>query len=222
MICALIIFEPPGLRSLCYALTGAEVTHEGIGGITLKQSKTSPNNVLVHIDIRGNLLPETTVHLSRLALKDWGLCVALQSGPQYRPKGGTEETNRSVFTRKEACECDPGKEAMLLFQLPAKMRSNFCVVENAGHSNPSSSNVAQMYSIDLKFANINFQSRHGHHLKLEWSMRPAAEKTSLQGLSPGQAWLSAPNSLGWEIAVGNLDEFYSNCKRPPDFGILYL
>ena len=58
-----------------------------------------------------------------------------------------------------------------------------------------------MYSIDLKYANVNFKSRNGHNIKLAWSMRPAPERTSLQGSSAAEAWLAAPNSLGWEVLV---------------------
>ncbi len=192
--------EPPGLRSLCYALTGAEVTHVGFDGAAFKEPKTSPNNVLSHIDIRGNFLPETSVHSTRLALKDWGLCVALQSGPQYRPMGGTDDTDRSISMRTDACEVAPGKETMLLFQLPAKMVSEFSVADKDGVNNPSC-NVAQLYSIDLKYINTHFNSRGSHHIKVAWSMRPAAERTSLEGVSVAEAWLSAPNSLGWEILL---------------------
>ena len=188
--------EPPGLRSLCYALTGGAVIHDGFDGKVIKEPRTSINSVLFHIDIRGNILPESSVNASRQALKDWGLCVNLQSGPQYRPTGGSEGT--IVYQKnKSACEVAPNKDAVLLFQLPSKMMADFI----SDDINALTRFIAPLYSIDLKYTNVNFISRGANNLILTWSMRPAAEKTSENGSSATDAWLTAPNKLGWEILI---------------------
>lgn len=196
--------EPPGLRSLCYALTGAPLG--GFDGKPFQESRTTANNVLSHIDIRGNFLPETSVHAARMALKDWGLAVNLQSGPQYMPVGvggGGVETNdnSSDSTGYDESQLPYQKaDTFLLFQRQAKSSSEFSF-EAEGGAGRSDSGIyhATLYTIDLKFASTHFLSRERHHLKVEWLMIPMKDKTSENGKDASETWLSAPSKIGWDI-----------------------
>lgn len=191
--------EPPGLRSLCYALTGAPLG--GFDGKPFQESRTTANNVLSHIDIRGNFLPETSVHASRLALKDWGLAVYLQSGPQYKPVGvaGAVENEVSEIVGYDESQLPYQKtDTYLLFQRQAKSSSEFTFDAEAGGGG-SVIHLATLYAIDLKFASTHFLSREKHHLKVEWLMVPAKEITSENGKNSSDTWLNAPSKIGWDI-----------------------
>jgi hypothetical protein len=197
--------EPQGLRSLCFSLTGAALG--GFDGQKRKESKTSPNNVLFHIDLRGNLLPETSVHAARNALQDWGLSTHLQSGPQYQPVGGSNATDDSFApVMFDSAPANTASGPIIkLYQQPAKRSVGFSV----GMGDPSGGGIyagrvdgvhlAALYTIDLKFVNSHFLSRDNHCLRLEWSMRPVAEKTSENGKDVSESWLMAPYKLGWDV-----------------------
>lgn len=206
--------EPPGLRALCFALTGAPLG--GFDGKPFKESPTTANNVLSHIDIRGNFLPETAVHAARLALKDWGLSVYLQSGPQYRPVGdggeGIQEGVNSMSYDESQLPYQK-TDTYLLFQRQAKSTSEFVFEAESG----SGAHHAALYTIDLKFASTHFLSREKHHLKVEWLMAPARDNTSENGMDAADSWLSAPTKVGWEILLltAAASKVVASGKLPP-------